>query len=292
MNDRRAILKQHIGYWLNRLRQCVHNSFEERLSKYGISIASWCVLLAVYDESANSINELAKFIEVDKASISRIVAKLVKAGYLVHGQGGDRRSGAISITEKGKDLMPRLIDEAESNEEEFFGSLNIQELTALQGAIRSILTQATKVNCEGWLLQDIKMENYMKKLQSLLKTSKLDQWPYPKTFEAMKEIGVTSYEVVVGEKYLATYLGEFGEFIEPAPEGFVPLAPAETFSKDTIREAIQKNIRKEATYTQFLQGIAGGGVTHYTVNMANRTVTYCGNDASEMYEEKVPEFKL
>jgi DNA-binding MarR family transcriptional regulator len=64
-------LKQHIGYWLNRLRSAVHQAFEKRLDAYAITIAQWCVLIALYDERADSVNGLAKYIEIDKASISR-----------------------------------------------------------------------------------------------------------------------------------------------------------------------------------------------------------------------------
>lgn len=290
MNEQKAILKQHVGYWINRLRQSVHYAFEERLAKYDISIASWCVLLAIYDGSASSINELSRFIEVDKASISRIVARLVKDCYLVHGQGDDKRSGNITITQKGKDIIPKLILEAEQNEENFFGFLDISELIALQGAIRSILTHATNVKCDGWLTKDLKKESIMKNVEAIIKISKAERWPYPRIFETLKENGIKFYIVKLGQEYYASYVGEFGEYLEPAPLEYTPLSPSGTFNADGVIAAINRSIAKEITYVEFLESIASSGVTHYKVDMEKRRITYFNKDESQYHTETIPVF--
>ncbi|MGE4350098.1 MAG: MarR family winged helix-turn-helix transcriptional regulator [Candidatus Berkiella sp.] len=154
---KKKILKQHIGYWLNRLRSAVHYRFEERLATYGVSVPAWCIMTSVYDDSAHSINELAEYIEIDKAAVSRLVDKLVHKGLLLHEPGKDRRSGNIRLTAEGQLLVPKLIKEAEENEKEFFGYLSVQQQKSLQTIFNEILTKTSSVKSEGWLLKSIKL---------------------------------------------------------------------------------------------------------------------------------------
>lgn len=144
-------LKIDIGYWLNRLRMEVHQSFEARLQADDITIAQWCILLTLYNQQASSIKELSKYIETDKASISRVVDRLVSRNLVAHTIGKDRRSGHISLTAAGMVLVPKLIDEATKNEKQFFGHLSPQELSQLQHIFIKILKTIPSIELDGWL---------------------------------------------------------------------------------------------------------------------------------------------
>lgn len=149
--NRKNILKQHIGYWLNRLRTCVHYRFEGLLAEFEISVPAWNIMIAVYDGSAKSINELAHYIEIDKAAVSRTVEKLVLNNILTHKEGADRRSGVIELTPKGIKLVPKLIQAAEENEQHFFGFLPKEEILALQKTMQTIFAKKTNIKFEGFL---------------------------------------------------------------------------------------------------------------------------------------------
>ena len=145
-------LKIDIGYWLNRLRMQVHQSFEGRLEGYDVTIALWCILLALYNKDAASITELLKFIEVDKASISRVVDRLLTKELVVHQQGADRRSGHIQLTTKGKALVPPLIQEAEENEQQFFGCLTLEEREQFRQLFYKLFLNLHSIHISGWLI--------------------------------------------------------------------------------------------------------------------------------------------
>ena len=146
------ILKQHIGYWINRLRMEVHQSFEHRLNAYDVTIAQWCILASLYDQQATSVNELASYIEVDKASVSRVVERLVVKGLVSHSQGKDRRSGYLELTAEGQKLVPCLMNEAEQNEQRFFGQLTTTESVQFQNLVRKILTTLPSITLDEWLV--------------------------------------------------------------------------------------------------------------------------------------------
>lgn len=144
-------LKDDIGYWLNRLRLQVHQSFEMRLEAYEVTIAQWCILLALYNKDAASITELSKFIEVDKASISRVVDRLLSKKLITHKQGADRRSGHIQLTSKGRELVPHLIQAAEDNEQQFFGCLTFDESEQLRQLFHKLFLNLSSIQRSGWL---------------------------------------------------------------------------------------------------------------------------------------------
>lgn len=145
-------LKDDIGYWLNRLRMQVHQGFESRLTHYDVTIAQWCVLLALHNESAASITELSKFIEVDKASISRVVDRLLTKDLVLHQPGADRRSGHLQLTPKGRELVPQLIQAAEENEKQFFNCLTLEEQEQLRQLFHKLFLNLPSIQISGWLI--------------------------------------------------------------------------------------------------------------------------------------------
>ena len=106
---------------------CLHLSFEKSLAKYDLTVAGWCVLISLYGDHASGISELSAYIEIDKASISRVVSRLVTRGLIVEKKGKDKRSGLLQLTNEGMDLIPFLIEEAQQNEDFYFENLSKDE---------------------------------------------------------------------------------------------------------------------------------------------------------------------
>lgn len=124
-------------------------------------------------------------------------------------------------------------------------------------------------------------------IANIIKQSKENGWPYPKTFAALKEAGVTSYEVKLAN-YEATYFCPAGEWQERAPQGYQSLEIAESFSQQAVKEALARHQQSQTTYVEWLAETAAGGVSHYRVDMAERTVTYYDKDERNSVVERVP----
>jgi DNA-binding MarR family transcriptional regulator len=141
LNDNRKIsrLEEHTGYWLRCLSNFVSSTFESKLKKYGISVAQWVVLRIIHDDAGISLQRVADIANVDKSTISRIVEKLTKAGFLIAVGGKNRRTIALSLSQKGLDLLPSLAAEADSNDQLFFSELTLKERTDLLNIIHKLL---------------------------------------------------------------------------------------------------------------------------------------------------------
>lgn len=286
-------LKEHIGYWFNRIRMEVHQSFEERLDQHNVTVAQWCILIALYDGKASSVGELAEYIEVDKASISRVVERLVALKFITHIPGKDRRSGFITLTEKGNKLVPKLLREAELNEKQFFGHLTDAELAQLRFIFRKIVSTLPSIQCDGWLqnTQEVFMSDAQSIINAILKEGKAQQKPYPLIFEALKNAGVTGYTVSWKSGYDAVYTGSFGTVQEPAPAGFKPVTIAKACNIDAAKAALKENQQKKINFVEWLTKMGAAGISHYYVDMSERTVTYYNPSEKESFTEKVPAVK-
>jgi uncharacterized protein YbcV (DUF1398 family) len=131
----------------------------------------------------------------------------------------------------------------------------------------------------------------MQNLEQILINSKSNKWPFPKTFEALIEAGVTSYSVHFGAQFKSIYQGNFGTFQEETLSGYYPLTTARIFSAQGVKDSIIKHIQEKTSYVEFLADIAAFGASHYVVDMAKRRVTYFNADETQFHIENVPYWK-
>lgn len=144
-------LYDDIGYWLSRLRMKVHSSFLAKLAKENIAIPEWRILIALYNNDASNIVQLANFIEVDKGAVSRVLDKLESMSLVVRKAGKDRRSIIVSLSKRGEELTPKLAQLAELNEKEFFSCLSETEKKQLKSILKKLLHNANIQSFGGWL---------------------------------------------------------------------------------------------------------------------------------------------
>jgi hypothetical protein len=244
----------------------VHQAFGQRLGQYGISVVQWCILVAF---------------------ISRVVGHLIAADLVDQTAGKDHRSGHLQLTDDGRQLIPLLIKEAEKNGEGIFGDLTPEERGQLQFLLKKLLIKHPATTLDGWTNEG----NFMTTdtIADTLKQAKENRWPYPKTFQLLKEAGVTSYRVKWGEKYEGVYQGTFGEWKEPPPRGFKPIKRGKTaFSAQGVKNALNRHQRGETDFVTLLDELAEAGVSHYVVDMDKRMITYYDAQEKEYCQERVP----
>lgn len=141
-------LESHLGYWIRCLSNLVHESFARRIEKNGITVAQWVVLRTLYDNPKLSLNEAAGLVGVDKSTLSRVIDRLIKRGFVIRESGNDRRSISLSITASGSAIVPILARLADDNDEEFFHSLSVKKRAELKKLIMNLLKE------NGWELSE------------------------------------------------------------------------------------------------------------------------------------------
>jgi len=132
-------LEDHLGYWLRCLSNFVSESFAARLLRHDISVEQWVVLRTLYDHQGVTLNRAAELIGVDKSSLSRMMERLVKRGWVSRQEGGDRRSIELSLTTVSRALVPKLAKLADENDAAFFHTLSQKKRTEFLATIQQLL---------------------------------------------------------------------------------------------------------------------------------------------------------
>lgn len=205
-------------------------------------------------------------------------------------QGNDRRSKVLRLTEKGQKLTYKLFKEAEKNEQQFFECLSHLEQQQMRFIMHKILQKVPTINLGGWI-SNRNNEVIMDTIKNILKDAMMNQWPYPKTFEALKAEGLQNYEVRFADYYKAEFNSLDGSFTENSLDGYTPIKSNKHFNSDGIKNAVIKHAKEKTHYLDFLQDAAANGATSFRVDIEKRTVTYLNSDESASYIEYVPEYE-
>jgi DNA-binding MarR family transcriptional regulator len=129
----------------------VHARFETALAEYGVTVAQWSVLITVYREDAVTPLEIARFIDVDPGSLTRLLDRMEDKDLIRRlPVDGDRRSIRIALTPHASALAPRLAALADANDAQFFDALPIEESRAFRATLARLLRAQDIEVPEDW----------------------------------------------------------------------------------------------------------------------------------------------
>jgi DNA-binding MarR family transcriptional regulator len=108
-----------LGYWVFRLNRAMYAEFTQRLSELGISSPQWTVLSQCGSRAMTPV-ELADYMQIDRAAVTRLITQLQKKRLLCRKPNpNDGRSSFLSLTNRGRELLPKLIEISKSTNQEF-----------------------------------------------------------------------------------------------------------------------------------------------------------------------------
>ncbi len=98
-----------IGRMISCLYRHTQMYFDRQLKTLSIGYGSMAFLMVLYRLDGIRQEEISQKLHIDKATTTRAIQKLVKAGYVVREPDStDRRANRIFLTEKGVALKPKL----------------------------------------------------------------------------------------------------------------------------------------------------------------------------------------
>lgn len=89
----------------------VSRAFERRyMAEAGLSVSEWRVMACILNEGEVSVREIQARVDLEKSKVSRAASGLEAEGLITKlVNPGDRRLVSLSLTDKGRALMDRLI---------------------------------------------------------------------------------------------------------------------------------------------------------------------------------------
>jgi DNA-binding MarR family transcriptional regulator len=132
-------LDAHLGYWLRFVSNHVSQGFARKVAARGVTVAEWVVLRELYDDAHMPPSVLAGNLGMTRGAISKLADRLAAKGLLAQtSDGEDRRYLALSLTSKGRALVPKVAALADANDAAFFACLNAGEREALEKMMKKI----------------------------------------------------------------------------------------------------------------------------------------------------------
>ncbi len=134
---------------LRKIIQAVDIHSKKLYKTYGLTGPQMLLLMIIMDEEGSTISRIAKKASLSQATVTDIIVRLEKYGFLTRQVGAsDKRSKIITLTEKATDILkqePRLFDRSFI---EGFSSLEDWEKSFLLAAIQkmSYLLKTEKIN--------------------------------------------------------------------------------------------------------------------------------------------------
>lgn len=133
-------LEGHLGYWLRFVSNRVSQSFAEKVSGHGVTVAEWVVLRELFDGASLMQSALAERMGMTRGAISKLADRLEAKGLIARrGDAKDARLQILELTASGRKLTPVLAALADQNDAEFFGHMSKAERAAIESAMRGIV---------------------------------------------------------------------------------------------------------------------------------------------------------
>ena len=134
-----STLDSHLGYWLRFVSNQVSQAFAAKVAERGVSVAEWVVLRELYASPAMP-SALADKLGMTRGAITKIADRLEGKRLVVRTLSTiDKRAQTLTLTRRGRALVPVLAAFADRNDREFFGHLGADERARLEALMRDIV---------------------------------------------------------------------------------------------------------------------------------------------------------
>lgn len=142
INDKNSV-HESTGFWISRIARFMERDFEKRLEPLDITRGAFAVLSAIHHDKKAKPAEIAAFLGVDGAAITRHLDRVEKRELIERVMSStDRRSTDIYLTAKGRRILRRGRSFSKATNERFTANLSESETKQLQSLIRKMLSES------------------------------------------------------------------------------------------------------------------------------------------------------
>jgi MarR family transcriptional regulator, transcriptional regulator for hemolysin len=121
-------LSRNFGFILHDVARLLRTTFDRRVKEMGLTRSQWWVLLHVFRKDGVTQSELADVLEIEKATLGRLVDRLESKGWLRRESDAiDRRVKRIFLTEAVEPSMKALRNTAADVRREALSGLSYEE---------------------------------------------------------------------------------------------------------------------------------------------------------------------
>ena len=134
------VIDDSIGYLVKRVRSMLSMAVEREIAEHDVTYEQWGVLLMILTERGDTAAVLARGLECDTGSMTRMLDRLEAKGLIVRTRStDDRRRVQLELTASGKRLAERLVAAIVKVLNKHLDGFSVDELALFKGFLRRML---------------------------------------------------------------------------------------------------------------------------------------------------------
>jgi MarR family transcriptional regulator, multiple antibiotic resistance protein MarR len=103
------VLEQHLFFWVTQVLDRRDRQLAAALRPDGLRAPEWRILATLHSRHRLSMSELADLTSIDRTTLSRVVERMVRAGWLMRlSDTSDARVTRLALTASGERLFARI----------------------------------------------------------------------------------------------------------------------------------------------------------------------------------------
>lgn len=134
------VIDESIGYLVKRVRSMLSMAVEREIAEHDVTYEQWGVLLMIMTQRGDTAAVLARGMECDTGSMTRMLDRLEAKELIVRTRStDDRRRVQLELTASGKRLAERLVAAIVKVLNKHLHGFSVDELELFKGFLRRML---------------------------------------------------------------------------------------------------------------------------------------------------------
>ena len=135
----REDLSRNFGFILNDVARLMRTTFDRRVKALGLTRSQWWVLNHLFRNDGVTQSELAEILEVEKATLGRLLDRMEQKGWIRReGHADDRRAKRVFLTEDVEPSIKTMRAAAAEVRRESISGLSVAQQTQFVDALLAI----------------------------------------------------------------------------------------------------------------------------------------------------------
>ncbi|MCX5852501.1 MAG: MarR family transcriptional regulator [Deltaproteobacteria bacterium] len=131
--------RSHICFNLGRVMRKVYEHYQVQLSSFGITPPQYFVFNALWMGDGITIGELCDRVSLDSSTITGIIDRLEKSGYVERRPNPeDRRSAMVYLTAEARKVGPKLLKYADELDAEMRKRFSAKDMKVFETILREL----------------------------------------------------------------------------------------------------------------------------------------------------------
>ncbi len=107
------VIEESAAHLVSLAARLFSRALQERLGRYGVSVAQWSMLLLLWEEESLTQKELSRRQQIEEPTTARTLQRMERDGLIRRVRDGDdSRRRRVVLTERGRELCSELVPAA------------------------------------------------------------------------------------------------------------------------------------------------------------------------------------